>query len=125
MMELIVTKVAADHMIDQAQLQPGDAVAIWAQRVAKGQFTITYQAKAPDQPVAHYQQAGHDFFVEFGDEWFFSGKVTTVDYRDGQLVYRSTKEAPAGRPAPTTDQESQSQPDASTAASRKYEDYWE
>lgn len=124
-MKLIVTKPAAEYIIDQARLKPGAAVAIRGQRVAKGQFVIAYQSQEPDQAVAHYQQAGHDFFVEFADEWFFSGKVTTVDYHDGQLVYRATKEAPAEPVTPPRGQSTLPQTDASTAASRKYEDYWE
>ncbi|HJA21804.1 MAG TPA: hypothetical protein H9721_04440 [Candidatus Limosilactobacillus intestinipullorum] len=124
-MKLIVTPAAADYIIKQARLKSGDSVAVRGERMAKGQFAITYQPKTPDQAVAHYQQAGHDFFVEFGDEWFFSGKVTTVDYRAGQLVYQSVKETLAEPITQAKGQSTQPQPDASTAASRKYEDYWE
>lgn len=123
-MELIVTKAAANYMIDQAKLTAGDAVAISGQRVAPGKFAIVYQRKVPDQVVAKYRQSGYDFYVEFADEWFFSGKVTTVDYQDGQLVYRATKE-PVDRVSTPSDQPVKPATDASTAASRKYEDYWE
>ncbi|KRK60474.1 hypothetical protein [Limosilactobacillus antri] len=55
----------------------------------------------------------------------FSGKQVTIDYQGGgRLTYQAVKEpvtaaagseqAPAAAPA-----------DASTAASRKYEEYWE
>lgn len=67
-MKLIVTPAAADYIIKQARLKSGDSVAVRGERMAKGQFAITYQPETPDQAVAHYQQAGHDFFVEFGDE---------------------------------------------------------
>lgn len=124
-MELIVTMAAADHMIDQAKLKPRDMVAISGQRISPGNFTINYQCKKPVQPVAKYRQSGHDFYVEFADEWFFSGKVTTVDYQDGQLTYRSVKESVDDQPVGSMDQPKKSTTDASTAASRKYEDYWE
>lgn len=124
-MELVVTKAAANHMIDQVKLNPGDAVAVSGRRKAPGKFVIDYQCKKPDQPVAQYRQSGHIFYVEFADEWFFSGKVTTVDYQDGQLTYRSVKESGGDQPVSLTNQPAKSTTDASTAASRKYEDYWE
>lgn len=124
-MKLIVTTAAAQYLADQIGLRAGDSVAISGERVAKGQFKIRYQPKEPVQPVATAAQVGISFYVEFADEWFFSGKVTTVDCQASQLTYRSQKEAPVDQPTPTTTQPTAPQTDASTAASRKYEEYWE
>lgn len=120
-MKLVVTKRVSDWL-RQTGIAAGSQVAIWAVKRA-GQVEVKYQVKQPDQPVFAVRQGGVDFYVEFADEWFFSGKVTTIDYRDGRLVSQAVKE-----PVTTSVGESH-QPaaaaDASTAASRKYEEYWE
>ena len=122
-MKLVVTN-RASKWLQQTGISSGSQVALWAERQA-GRFTINYRVQRPDQPVFTVSQDGLDFYVEFAEEWFFSGKQVTIDYQGGgRLTYQAVKEpvtaaagseqAPAAAPA-----------DASTAASRKYEEYWE
>lgn len=123
-MKLIVTKRAADWLVKQFQLQTGDMVAIYAQKDAEGQVRLNYRKEAPSYAVAKVEQQGVTFYVEFAKEWFFSGKVTTVDFQDGQLTYQQVRETPDDQPVPVK-QPASTKADASTAASRKYEEYWE
>ena len=124
-MKLIVTTAAAQYLADQIGLRAGDSVAISGERVAKGQFKIRYQPKEPIQPVATAAQVGISFYVEFAEEWFFSGKQVTIDYRgDDRLAYEIAAE-PVPNVDTTKQQPTPAPADASTAASRKYEEYWE
>lgn len=123
-MKLVVTKRAASWLIEQAQLQAGDLVAIYAQKDAGGQVALKYRKASPAYAVARDEQLGVTFYVDFAKEWFFSGKVTTVDVQNGQLTYRQVKETPDEQPLAVM-QPVPAKADASTAASRKYEEYWE
>ena len=114
-MKLVVTERASDWL-QQRGIARGSQVAVWAEKQGN-QVRINYQAKQPDQAVAIVSQ--------FAEEWFFSGKQVTIDYRGGdRLAYEI-----AAEPVPnvdTTKQQPMPAPaDASTAASRKYEEYWE
>ena len=122
-MKLVVTERASDWL-QQRGIARGSQVAVWAEKQGN-QVRINYQAKQPDQAVATVSQGGVDFYVEFAEEWFFSGKQVTIDYRgDDRLAYEI-----AAEPVPNVDTTKQQPPpasaDASTAASRKYEEYWE
>lgn len=122
-MKLVVTE-RASNWLQQRGIARGSQVAVWAEKQGN-QVRINYQAKQPDQAVATVSQGGMDFYVEFAEEWFFSGKQVTIDYRgDDRLAYEI-----AAEPVPNVDTTKQqltpAPADASTAASRKYEEYWE
>ena len=122
-MKLVVTN-RASKWLQQTGISSGSQVALWAERQA-GQFTINYRVQRPDQPVFTVSQDGLDFYVEFAEEWFFSDKQVTIDYQGGgRLTYQAAKEPVAA--AAGSEQAPVAAPaDASTAASRKYEEYWE
>lgn len=113
-MQLKITNRAAEWLSQRAALTAGQAVALLPVKQANGQVVIRYQVKTPDQSVASVDWQGIRYYVEFADEWYFSGKKVTIDYRDGQLIalFDGYNQDKAGA-------------DASTAASRNYEDYWE
>ena len=69
-MKLIVTPAAADYIIKQARLKSGDSVAVRGERMAKGQFAITYQPKTPDQAVAHTSRPDMTFSLSLGMNGF-------------------------------------------------------
>lgn len=123
-MKLVVTKRAANWLIKQAQLQAGDSVAVYVQKDANGQVNFKYRKAAPAYAVARDEQLGVTFYVDFAKEWFFSGKMTTVDVQNEQLTYQQVKETPDEQPL-AVKQPVPAKADASTAASRKYEEYWE
>ena len=122
-MKLVVTERASDWL-QQRGIARGSQVAVWAEKQGN-QVRINYQAKQPDQAVATVSQGGVDFYVEFAEEWFFSGKQVTIDYRgDDRLAYEIAAE-PVPNVDTTKQQPTPASADASTAASRKYEAYWE
>lgn len=122
-MKLVVTERASDWL-QQRGIARGSQVAVWAEKQGN-QVRINYQAKQPDQAVATVSQGGVDFSVEFAEEWFFSGKQVTIDYRgDDRLAYEIAAE-PVPNVDTTKQQPTPASADASTAASRKYEEYWE
>lgn len=122
-MKLVVTERASDWF-QQRGIARGSQVAVWAEKQGN-QVRINYQAKQPDQAVATVSQGGVDFYVEFAEEWFFSGKQVTIDYRgDDRLAYEIAAE-PVPNVDTTKQQPTPASADASTAASRKYEEYWE
>ena len=122
-MKLVVTERASDWL-QQMGIARGSQVAVWAEKQGN-QVRINYQAKQPDQAVATVSQGGVDFYVEFAEEWFFSGKQVTIDYRgDDRLAYEIAAE-PVPNVDTTKQQPTPASADASTAASRKYEEYWE
>ena len=117
-MKLVVTERASDWL-QQRGIARGSQVAVWAEKQGN------HQAKQPDQAVATVSQGGVDFYVEFAEEWFFSGKQVTIDYRgDDRLAYEIAAE-PVPNVDTTKQQPTPAPADASTAASRKYEEYWE
>lgn len=122
-MKLVVTERASDWL-QQRGIARGSQVAVWAEKQGN-QVRINYQAKQPDQAVTTVSQGGVDFYVEFAEEWFFSGKQVTIDYRgDDRLAYEIAAE-PVPNVDTTKQQPTPASADASTAASRKYEEYWE
>ena len=122
-MKLVVTERASDWL-QQRGIARGSQVAVWAEKQGN-QVRINYQAKQPDQAVATVSQGGVDFYVEFAEEWFFSGKQVTIDYRgDDRLAYEIAAE-PVPNVDTTKQQPTPAPADASTAASSKYEEYWE
>ena len=122
-MKLVVTERASDWL-QQRGIARGSQVAVWAEKQVN-QVRINYQAKQPDQAVATVSQGGVDFYVEFAEEWFFSGKQVTIDYRgDDRLAYEIAAE-PVPNVDTTKQQPTPAPADASTAASRKYEEDWE
>ena len=122
-MKLVVTERASDWL-QQRGIARGSQVAVWAEKQGN-QVRINYQAKQPDQAVATVSQGRVDFYVEFAEEWFFSGKQVTIDYRgDDRLAYEIAAE-PVPNVDTTKQQPTPASADASTAASRKYEEYWE
>ena len=122
-MKLVVTERASDWL-QQRGIARGSQVAVWAEKQGN-QVRINYQAKQPDQAVATVSQGGVDFYVEFAEEWFFSGKQVTIDYRgDDRLAYEIAAE-PVPNVDTTKQQPTPASADASTADSRKYEEYWE
>ena len=122
-MKLVVTERASDWL-QQRGIARGSQVAVWAEKQGN-QVRSNYQAKQPDQAVATVSQGGVDFYVEFAEEWFFSGKQVTIDYRgDDRLAYEIAAE-PVPNVDTTKQQPTPAPADASTAASRKYEEYWE
>lgn len=122
-MKLVVTERASDWL-QQRGIARGSQVAVWAEKQGN-QVRMNYQAKQPDQAVATVSQGGVDYYVEFAEEWFFSGKQVTIDYRgDDRLAYEIAAE-PVPNIDTTKQQPTPASADASTAASRKYEEYWE
>ncbi len=122
-MKLVVTERASDWL-QQRGIARGSQVAVWAEKQGN-QVRMNYQAKQPNQAVATVSQGGVDYYVEFAEEWFFSGKQVTIDYRGGDRLAYEIAAEPVPNVDTTKQQPTPASADASTAASRKYEEYWE
>ncbi len=79
--------------------------------------------KQAEQPIASAKVAGIDFYVDFEDEWYFSGKQVLVDFQDGQLVYKFNWLTIAS--APVSEDQSPHVSDATTSASQHFEELWD
>lgn len=117
-MELIVTKQANQWLINHLSLKAGDGVKFYGVTVQPRQVTHTSrqgyaQENDLSAAVLVLNQAGINYHINFGDDWFFSGKITTVDYDavHDDLEFKFENE--------------NGQPDASTGASSRFEEYWE
>ncbi|MGN1279912.1 MAG: HesB/YadR/YfhF family protein [Limosilactobacillus sp.] len=128
-MKLVITAAASQWFLNHLQLKANDGVKFFGTTVQPRHVQHT-----PDQGFAKednlsaavltVSQDGVNYHINLADEWFFSGRVTTVDLAEGDSRPRFTfqKEsvpttAPADPATPATD--------ADTAASRRYEGYWE
>ncbi len=128
-MELRVTEKAADLLRAKFKLNQGDHALIrfavdkpvnGTRQQAQIEPRLT---RVADSPIAAVSVGETEFYVDFADEWYFSGQVVTVDVADQQLSYQFRGLAPK----PTTPQPAdQSQPsDATTSASSHFEELWD
>lgn len=123
-MELRITDQAARYLQRTQNLRAGDHLRFTAERTGKGQARINYQVTPFGQPVASVCKVGVTYFVDFADEWLFSGQVFTVDYRGGDdLVYQFAP-VDGNKTAKIVDG-NHVRPDSTTAVSQSFEDYWE
>ncbi|HJE26386.1 HesB/YadR/YfhF family protein [Limosilactobacillus pontis] len=130
-MKLIITTAASQWFQQHLNLTRGQGVKLFGKTVQPH-----HVAHTPDQgfaveddladAVLTTSRDGINYHINFTDEWFFSGLVTTIDYQSGtdQPRFTFAKEQPTMTTTPTSDSPTQAT-DASTAASQKFEDYWE
>lgn len=130
-MKLIITAAASQWFQQHLKLTSGQGVKFFGKAIQPRQVKHT-----PDQGFAAEDDLSDavlttskdsiNYHINFADEWFFSGLVTTVDYSSGarQPHFTFTKEQPATTTAPTSDSSAPAT-DATTSASQKFEDYWE
>lgn len=117
-MKLIITANASQWLIQKFNLQAGDGVKFYGVTVKPKQVTHTpQQGYAPENDLQsaaiNVHQDGINYHINLGDEWFFSGMTTTVDYdkTTDDLVFDFDNGT--------------GNPDASTGASSRFEEYWE
>ncbi len=128
-MELRVTKQAANLLRAKFKLTRNDKglirlVVVKPVNGTRQQAQITPQlVTAADQPIASASVDGTDFYVDFADEWYFSGQVVTVDVDGQELSYDFKKLAPQpSSPQPVTKPLAS---DATTSASSHFEELWD
>lgn len=127
-MQLNITDSASRWFATHYRLNTGNGIKIFGKTVQPRHVQHT-----PDQGFAvedrlddaalNILKDGINYHINFTDEWFFSGLVTTIDYspEDDHPTFSFKKELPASskeNPYLTT-------PDATTTASQRFEGYWE
>lgn len=127
-MKLRVTKQAAQDL----SRQYGDHAIIRIRVVrptsgGREQATIVFRpVKKIGQAIASDHEGQMTFYVDYEDEWFFSGKLLTVDLREGSLSYQLSKLMVSEQPTGTTRvKANQQQSDATTSASQLFEELWD
>lgn len=130
-MKLIITDTASQWFRQHLNLTSGQGVKLFGKTVQPRHVAHTAdQGFAAEDDlgdaVLTTTKDGINYHINFADEWFFSGLVTTVDAQPGadQPYFSFAKEQPATTTAPTNDSTAQTT-DATTSASQKFEDYWE
>ncbi len=125
-MKLVITATANRWFLKHFKLKSGDGVKFFGTTVQPRHVQHTPDqgfAKEDDLSTAvlTVNKGGINYHINFADEWFFSGLVTTVDLAagDSQPRFAFQKEHPDSTNPKTL------VTDANTAASRKYEGYWE
>ena len=121
-MKLKVTDQAATWLRDHLHLQAGDRVALVAEKTANGVDVKLQRPEEPGQPVTQVVKDGVTYYVDFSDEWYFSGKVTTVDYAANKGIVFHFKAEDANLKIVKGNVV---KADSTTAASRAFEDIWE
>ncbi|WP_295746881.1 hypothetical protein [uncultured Limosilactobacillus sp.] len=128
-MKLEVTPAAAAAIRDRLKLNQGSSTVVRFQLVRPHDGNIDHVQVEPTvvkqagQPIAKVTVDGIDFYVDFADEWYFSGKKLLVDLHEGQLTYHYSRlvqtvvAPPAEQPSPVSD--------ATTSASRHFEELWD
>lgn len=121
-MKLIVTDSADQFLRNRLHLQAGDGVRLYSEerpgRIHHGARQKAVKTAAPQQPVFNIIKNGISYYVSLDDDWFFSGLTTTVDYTPQRgLYFAFSPEQKDGK--------TQQGPDATTAPSQKFEDFWE
>lgn len=121
-MKLEVTDHAASWLKGHLGLHEGDQLAFVAEKGPAG-IKVKYQVPTePGQAVAKVVKAGVTYYIDFNDEWYFSGKVTTVDYEKQRgISYHFAAENDDLKIV----KGNVVQADSTTAASRAFEDFWE
>ena len=128
-MKLEVTQAATAVIRDRLKLNNNSSVVVRFQLVRPNDGNIDNIGVEPtvvkkaDQPIAQVTVDGLVFYVDFADEWYFSGKKVLVGAHEGQLSYQYSRLAPtaAVQPAKQSPQVS----DATTSASRHFEELWD
>ncbi len=128
-MELHVTNKAADLLRSKFKLaKDGKGLIRFAivkpVNGTRQQAQITPQlVTTADQPIASASVDGTYFYVDFADEWYFSGQVVTVDADNQELSYDLKKLAP--QPSAPQPVEKPLASDATTSASSHFEELWD
>lgn len=136
-MKLIITDAASKWFQDEMGLHTGNGIKFYGKtyghtEVHHGFSQGFTREDKPIEPVLEVKKDGINYHIDSLDEWFFSGLVTTVDYSaklDGPVfhfAHENGDDTPdvAGL-ATDADDHNDNKADASTSASRKYEEYWE
>lgn len=128
-MELRVTKRAADLLRAKFKLTQDDKKLVRFAVVkpvngTRQQAQIRPQlVPTADQPIASASVDGTDFYVDFADEWYFSGQLVTVDADDQELSYNFKRLVP--QPSAPQPVEKPLASDATTSASSHFEELWD
>lgn len=121
-MKLIVTDSADQFLHNRLHLQSGNGVRFYSEEkpghIHHGAQQRAVKTAAPQQSVFSRIKNGVNYYVSLDDDWFFSGLTTTVDYDPQRGLYFAF--SPEQR-----DGKAQQDPDATTAPSQKFEDFWE
>ena len=123
-MQLTITAAASQWFQEHLALTPGMGVKFFGKTTQPHQVKHTPQQgfaveNSLGDAVLNVKRDGVNYHINFSDEWFFSGLVTTVDYTPGADQPHFAFQSEAAPAEAATD------PDATTAASRKFEDFWE
>lgn len=115
-MKLVVTNSADKFLRDHLHLHPGDKVRFYSKEkpghIHHGSQQCFVKGQSLEKPVAKVSKGGVDYYIDFEDDWFFSGLTTRVDYDPEQgIIFAFASE---DRKA-----------DATTAVSKNFEDFWE
>lgn len=136
-MKLEITDAASKWFQDEMGLRPGDGIKFYGKTYGRTEVHHGFsqgftREDKPVEPILELKKDGINYHIDSLDEWFFSGLVTTVDYSaklDGPVFHFKHEN---GDDTPDVaglkkdeDDHSDSKADASTSASRKYEEYWE
>ncbi|MBU3829292.1 MAG: Fe-S cluster assembly protein HesB [Candidatus Limosilactobacillus merdavium] len=126
-MKLLITDTASKWFQDNFNLQAGDGVRFF------GKTTQPHHVKhGPNQGYAVENDVKQatvvetknkiNYHINFDDAWFFSGLITLVDYREGdpqpQFLFQREEEKKDGN-------FTAEDVDATTGASRNFEEFWE
>lgn len=121
-MELNVTTDAAKQLRQQLKVTDGASalIRLKVERPANGHRqqarVVPLIVKQMNQPIAQVTVAETTFYVDFADEWFFSGQQVTVDCAAGKVDYLGQNGQSLVHP--------QTDSDASTSASQQFEEMW-
>lgn len=132
-MELRVTDAAAQQLVAQLSAKDGSHIRLAVERPHhEGLHGGIIQPKIvpevvtdPDYAVANCQAGEVDFYIDYADEWYYSGKVIVVDLVNGQIDYQLNGQHPAPSAARTADPTAPAKPDASTSVSQHFEELWD
>lgn len=120
-MQLIITDAASKWFQDKFELTNGNGIKLYGKTVQPHNVKhSSRQGYAVEDNLGNAtvvtEKDGINYHINFEDGWFFSGMITTVDYHvgDEQPIFTFSWE-----------HNGNSDVDASTGASSKYEEYWE
>lgn len=130
-MKLIITDSASQWFRQQLALTSGQGVKLFGTTIRPRHVEHTpNQGFATENSLSDAvlttTKDGINYHINFADEWFFSGLVTTVDYQPnaGQPHFTFTKEQ-LNAASKSASEPTAPAIDATTSASQKFEDYWE
>lgn len=129
-MRLIITDSASKWFQNNYALKVGDGIRLYGKTVQPRNVQHgPRQCFAPERNLANAtvveSREGINYHINFDDSWFFSGLITLVDYRRGDPYPSFFFQREEEGKKVTVDNFTDENVDASTAASSKFEDYWE